>query len=150
MIQLTRTGLNARTSWLVLGCALLGASGCVYRMNIQQGNFLDGKAVAQLQTGMTRAQVRYLLGTPMVPEAFDNERWDYLYYLKIGRLHRAQQRRVTVYFATDKVARIEKEGAPAANEQADAVAQRRRASLWHRLIRRADDGPAPVALPSDR
>ena len=43
-------------------------TGCVYRMNIQQGNYLDGKTVDQLKVGMTRSQVRYLLGTPMVPE----------------------------------------------------------------------------------
>ena len=45
------------------------ASGCVYRMDIQQGNYLEGKTVDQLQVGMTRSQVRYLLGTPMVPDA---------------------------------------------------------------------------------
>ena len=42
-------------------------SGCVYRMNIQQGNYLEGRTVDQLQVGMTRSQVRFLLGTPMVP-----------------------------------------------------------------------------------
>ena len=61
-------------------------SGCVYRMNIQQGNYLEGRTVDQLQVGMTRSQVRFLLGTPMVPDAFDKERWDYLYYFKKGRL----------------------------------------------------------------
>src|SRR5437899_3045049 len=43
--------------------------GCVYRMNIQQGNYLEGKTVDQLQAGMTRSQVRYLLGTPKMPAA---------------------------------------------------------------------------------
>ena len=56
--------------------AVVGA-GCVYRINIQQGNYLDPKAVEQLSVGMTRSQVRYLLGTPMVPNAFDTDRWDY-------------------------------------------------------------------------
>src|SRR5437667_461809 len=59
--------------------------GCVYRMNIQQGNYLEGKTVDQLQFGMTRSQVRYLLGTPMVPAVFDKDRWDYVYYFKRGR-----------------------------------------------------------------
>src|SRR5438270_1729326 len=47
--------------------------GCVYRMNIQQGNYLEGKTVDQLQSGMTRSQVRYLLGTPMVPAVLDRK-----------------------------------------------------------------------------
>ena len=59
---------------------------------------------------MTRAQVRYLLGTPMVPNTFDSDRWDYLYYLKKGRIRAPVHRRLTVYFADDKVSRVEKQG----------------------------------------
>ncbi|HEV7715300.1 MAG TPA: outer membrane protein assembly factor BamE, partial [Steroidobacteraceae bacterium] len=85
------------TTLVALGaCTLL--PGCVYRMNIQQGNFLEPRAVSQLQVGMTRSQVRYLLGTPMVPDAFDKDRWDYLYYFKKGRLKAPQQRHLIVYF----------------------------------------------------
>jgi outer membrane protein assembly factor BamE len=84
------------------------ASGCVYRMNIQQGNYLEPRAVEQLQLGMTRSQVRYLLGTPMIPDAFDSDRWDYLYYRKQGRLKSPEQRHLTVYFDGDKVARIDR------------------------------------------
>ena len=93
---------------------LLGSSGCVYRMTVQQGNFLDPKQVAQLQNGMTRSQVRFLLGTPMLPDAFDRDRWDYLYYQKVGRLKKPDQRRLTVFFDEDKVARIENVGTPLA------------------------------------
>lgn len=93
----------------VLAIALSGlAGGCVYRMTIQQGNYLDPDAVAKLQEGMTRSQVRFLLGTPMVPDAFDENRWDYLYYLKRGRIQEPERRRLTVWFEDDKVARIEK------------------------------------------
>jgi len=97
-------------SLLVAGlalCAVSALSGCVYRMNIQQGNYLEPRAVAQLQVGMTRSQVRYLLGTPMVPDAFDNDRWDYLYYLKRGRLSAPEQRHLIVYFKDDKVSRVD-------------------------------------------
>ena len=55
-------------------------------MPIQQGNYLDPAAIAQVKAGMTHSQVRYLLGTPMVPGGFDNSRWDYDYYLKTRRL----------------------------------------------------------------
>ncbi len=108
---------------LVLAVAAAGTSGCVYRMNIQQGNFLENRLVEQLKVGMTRSQVRYLLGTPMVPDAFDKDRWDYLYYYKRGRLTAAEQRLLTVYFEDEKVARIDHhgtEGAPAQQAAAPA------------------------------
>jgi outer membrane protein assembly factor BamE len=92
-----------------LGVAVL-LSGCVYRMNIQQGNYLEPRAVSQLQVGMTRSQVRYLLGTPMVPDAFDRDRWDYLYYLKKGRLRAPEQRHLIVYFQDDKVSKFDNSG----------------------------------------
>ena len=57
---------------------------------------------------MTRSQVRYLLGTPMVADSFNKERWDYIYYLKVGRTRHVDSRRVTVWFDGDKVARLEK------------------------------------------
>jgi outer membrane protein assembly factor BamE len=101
---------GART--LVLLMSLAATSGCVYRMNIQQGNFLEARTVNQLQQGMTRSQVRYLLGTPMVPDAFDKERWDYLYYFKKGRLHKPEQRHLIVYFKEDKVDKFERNNVP--------------------------------------
>lgn len=99
---------------------LMPLSGCVYRMNIQQGNFLEKRVIGQLQVGMTRSQVRYLLGTPMVPTTFDTDRWDYLYYLKKGRIHRPQQYLLTVYFQNDKVARIDNHGKPAIDSEPTA------------------------------
>ena len=87
-------------------------SGCVYRMNIQQGNYLEGRTVDQLQVGMTRSQVRYLLGTPMVPDAFDKERWDYLYYFKKGRWKRPEERHLIVWFKEEKVDRYERNNVP--------------------------------------
>ncbi|HEY1491622.1 MAG TPA: outer membrane protein assembly factor BamE [Steroidobacteraceae bacterium] len=79
------------------------AAGCVFRPDIQQGNYLESKTVDQLQVGMTRTQVRYLLGTPMVPNVFDKDRWDYLFYFRHGR-HPYTQRQVIVHFKEDKVA----------------------------------------------
>jgi outer membrane protein assembly factor BamE len=84
------------------------ASACVYRINIQQGNYLDQAAVDQVKDGMTRSQVRYLLGTPMVADSFNKERWDYIYYLKKGRSRHVDSRRVTVYFDGEKVAKLDK------------------------------------------
>ncbi len=107
---------------LGLGVSLL-ASGCVYRINIQQGNFLDQAAVEQVKAGMTRSQVRYLLGTPLASDPFNKERWDYIYYLKKGRTRHVDSRRVTVYFDGEKVARLDKPSAEVAAEQDKSAAQ---------------------------
>jgi outer membrane protein assembly factor BamE len=90
--------------------ALLPTGGCVYRMAVQQGNYLDARQVTQVQVGMTRAQVRFLLGTPMLPDAFDTNRWDYLYTLQVRALKKPLRQRLTVFFEGDKVARIENVG----------------------------------------
>jgi outer membrane protein assembly factor BamE len=91
---------------LALLTACLGLTGCVYRMAIQQGNYLDGKDVSKLKVGMTRSQVRYLLGTPMVEDVFNQSRWDYVYYYKRGYVRRPLESRVIVYFNGDKVQRL--------------------------------------------
>jgi outer membrane protein assembly factor BamE len=109
---------------LAMACGFgLLASACVYRINIQQGNFLDQAAVEQVKPGMTRSQVRYLLGTPMVADSFNRERWDYIYYLKKGRTRHVDSRRVTVYFDGEKVARLDKPSAAVAAEQAASAAK---------------------------
>jgi len=100
---------------------LILTSACVYRINIQQGNYLDQAAVNQVQPGMTRSQVHYLLGTPMVADSFNKERWDYVYYLRKGRTRHVDERRVTVYFEGDKVVRLDK--------PSDALAAAQDASL---------------------
>jgi len=98
----------ARPRLLILAAlaACIGLTGCVYRMDIQQGNYLDGKAVSQLKVGMTRSQVRYILGTPMIEDIFDTDRWDYIYYYKRGYVRKPIESRVIVYFTGDKVQRL--------------------------------------------
>ena len=98
---------------------VLGTTACVYQMPIQQGNYPDAAALSQVRSGMTRAQVRYLLGTPQVPGAFDNDRWDYDYYLKVGHGTKPRRARATVYFRNDLVDRIDSDVKPA---PAEAVA----------------------------
>jgi outer membrane protein assembly factor BamE len=99
----------------VAGCALLavamlGAGGCVYRIDIQQGNFLEPKDIDRVAVGMTRIQVRALLGTPMVADPFEGWRWDYVYYLKKGRWKQPEQRHFIVFFEADKVTKINRSG----------------------------------------
>ncbi len=82
-------------------------SGCVYRMDIQQGNLLDAEQVDQLEVGMTRSQVRFLLGTPMVIDSFDADRWDYVYSLRRGHEREVTKRHLVVWFDGDAVTRVE-------------------------------------------
>ena len=90
-----------------LAIAALLVTGCVYRMDVQQGNLLDREQVEQLEVGMTRSQVRFLLGTPMVIDSFDADRWDYVYSLRRGHERQVTRRHLVVWFDGDKVTRIE-------------------------------------------
>ena len=96
-----------RLAAAVLAMVLL--AGCVHRIDIQQGNFLDTEDIDRIAVGMTRVQVRSLLGTPMVADPFQSTRWDYVYYLKKGRWQKPEWRHFIVFFdSTDKVAKIER------------------------------------------
>ena len=102
---------------LVLACALLGACAnsdgerrfrllpAVFKFPIQQGNIVTQDMIDKLQPGMTRAQVRFVMGTPLVADTFDQNRWDYLYMLKqpSGKQLREQ---VTIYFEGDHLVGI--------------------------------------------
>ncbi len=100
--------LFLRPRLTLIAVTLVLASGCIYRMPVQQGNFLEEKELKQVQIGMTRTQVRYLLGTPMVADPFQNSRWDYVFTLKQGSISKAQRRHFVVHFADDKVVKLER------------------------------------------
>ena len=92
-----------------VGGLAAGLAACVYRVDVQQGNLLDDKDVDAVEPGMTRSQVRFLLGTPMVEDSFHQDRWDYVYYLHKGRSGREEKRWLIVTFADDKVMEIRKD-----------------------------------------
>jgi outer membrane protein assembly factor BamE len=107
---------------LLAAAALLG--GCVYRPDIQQGNLLSVKDVEQVQVGMTRSQVRFLLGTPMVSDPFAPHRWDYVYRMAFGRRNRmVDSAHFVVFFEGDTVVRVEMRDTPAASRPAPADLQ---------------------------
>ena len=91
--------------FLTILCLAL-ASGCVYRANISQGNLIKQKDLDQATLGMTKSQVRFLLGTPMIDDPFKRNRWDYVYYVTIGRNSAVQKRWVSILFQDDKVTEI--------------------------------------------
>lgn len=76
-----------------------------YRVDVRQGNYVSQEMVAQLRPGMTREQVRFALGTPLVADMFHADRWDYVYRFQPGRGD-VQLRRLVVFFEDDKLARV--------------------------------------------
>ena len=81
-----------------------------YRIDIQQGNNVSPEAVAQLKLGMSREQVRALLGTPLLTDIFHGDRWDYVYFREQSDGAR-EQRKLAVHFDGGKLARIDGGGA---------------------------------------
>lgn len=94
--------------FLFLSASLL-ASGCVYQAALSQGNLLDQEDIDQVEVGMTRGQIRFLLGTPMIDDPFHEDRWDYIYFLRIGREKAAFKRWVSIIFDDDNVVEIRKD-----------------------------------------
>jgi outer membrane protein assembly factor BamE len=89
---------------LLAGCSSVPS--LPYKIEIQQGNVITHEMMEKLKPGMTRAQVRYVLGSPMISDAFHDNRWDYVYRLEQeGRL--IEQHRITVFFENDRLTHTE-------------------------------------------
>ncbi len=77
----------------------------VYKMTVQQGNIITQEMVSSLELGMTKRQVNFVLGTPLLTDFFHSNRWDYIYTVKRGR-QPMEQRNLTLFFQDDKLTRI--------------------------------------------
>ena len=89
---------------LLAGCSSIPS--LPYKIDIQQGNVVTHEMMEKLKSGMTRAQVRFVLGSPMISDAFHGNRWDYVYRLEqAGRL--IEQQRITVFFEDDRMTHTE-------------------------------------------
>uniref|UniRef100_UPI00333FCECC outer membrane protein assembly factor BamE n=1 Tax=Pseudomonas sp. TaxID=306 RepID=UPI00333FCECC len=90
------------TSFTFVG--LLALAGCsfpgVYKIDIQQGNVVTQDMIDQLKPGMTRRQVRFIMGNPLITDTFHASRWDYLYSIQPGGRQRYQER-VSLMFGSD-------------------------------------------------
>ncbi len=96
-----------------------------YRIDIQQGNVITQDMVAQLKPGLSKEQVRYILGSPMLLDVFHADRWDYVYTMKKGSSDIVENRRFSVFFAESKLQRVAGDvvAAAAAEAKGEAVAQ---------------------------
>jgi outer membrane protein assembly factor BamE len=96
---------------VILGVVMLGVSACsvidplVYKINIPQGNYLEQRDVDGLRVGMTREQVEFVLGSPVLENSFRDDRWVYMYRLEPGRGD-VVTRELTVNFEGDLLASI--------------------------------------------
>lgn len=90
-----------------------------HKVEVQQGNFVTQDMVAKLRPGMTKSQVRFALGTPLLADPFHQDRWDYVYRLRESGVL-VQSRTITVVFVDDKLQRVEGDVVAAAPQPAGA------------------------------
>ncbi len=133
-----RAGLTVGVLAVVLSACGSTNWGFPYRPDVQQGNWITAEQVAQLQQGMTREQVRFILGTPTLQDVFRTNRWDYPYFNKPG-YGEEQDRKFTVWFEGDTLVRWEGDEQP--NRQPFQKADTGMTDLG------ADDGDTPAAAP---
>lgn len=108
-----------------------------YRIDVRQGNFVDQEMVARLKRGMTREQVRFALGTPLVVDPFHPDRWDYVYRFQPGD-GEPTQRVLNVFFVADRLDRVEGD-IQSGDAQAQAAASRSEHSRVVEIAPAAED-----------
>jgi len=101
-----RQTMRKRLISICILLVLVATGGCVYQASLSQGNVIKQEDLDQVEVGMTRSQVRFLLGTPMIEDPFHENRWDYVYFMKIGRDDAIFERWVSVFFDAEKVSEI--------------------------------------------
>jgi outer membrane protein assembly factor BamE len=94
---------------ITIAILTLALAGCAHKIEIQQGNVVTQAQLEQLHTGMDRRQVRALLGSPLLNDAFHPDRWDYYYSVSRGT-ELKKRHRLTLFFNGEQLSRIEKEG----------------------------------------
>lgn len=93
-----------RIAIIVAALTLSACSSWVFRYDIPQGNYLDKKSIDKLQVDMTKEQVKYILGSPVVQDAFNDDTWNYIYRLKSGRDEKFNtQKKLVIKFVNDRV-----------------------------------------------
>jgi outer membrane protein assembly factor BamE len=97
---------------LLTGCGLPRALGIApYKIEVQQGNFISQEMTAQLKEGMSKDQVRQIMGTPLLIDIFHAERWDYVYSRQTSDGKR-EKRRMAIFFQDGKLARVDGDAMP--------------------------------------
>ncbi len=116
LFRLARTALVVA---IISGCSTVPRIINEYKIDVQQGNVLTQEMVSQLRPGLSKDQVRFVLGTPVLMDMFHANRWDYVYRLRRGNTSEVEMRKFSVFFdANDKLVRVS--GDVTAAQAADA------------------------------
>ena len=135
--------MNTKTMrYVSLLAAIMLLSGCltVYKLEIQQGNIMTQEMIDKLKPGLTRSQVRYVLGTPLVTDPFHPDRWDYYYYLRRSNEPTGESRHLTVIFKNDLLVTV----------QGDTRIKTDKPPAAEPSVKPADTQPAPAAQTDSR
>lgn len=114
-----RSILAATAASLLVSCGTTGLSTpklAAYRMEIQQGNFVSQEMVSQLKPGMSKDQVRFVMGTPLISDSFHADRWDYVFRRQKANSKELEQRNLAVFFEDGKLKRVDGDVTPTAPE----------------------------------
>lgn len=138
--------LAAIAALLLASCGSVGLPALdikPYRMEIQQGNFVSPEMVARLKPGMSKDQVRFVLGTPLITDSFHADRWDYVFRRQLVNSTELEQRKIAVFFEDGKLKRFQGDILPANN--ADAAAQ-----ALSKPLAQADSAAPEPAKPQEK
>jgi outer membrane protein assembly factor BamE len=134
------TSVSVAPSWILALAGLATVGGCSsfdrvsesivapitpYKVEVVQGNFVSREQVEALKPGMSRQQVRDILGTPLVTSVFRNDRWDYVFTLKRQGVPQ-QSRKLTVFFKGEGLDRVEGDPMPSEAEFVATLDNRRK------------------------
>ena len=112
-----------RFSWLVFVCAIVGCSISmprVHKVAVQQGNILNQPMIDKLKPGMTRAQVAYIMGRPVMINTFDPDRWDYVFTIEVpGQFN--ESTRMSLFFENDVLTHFSGDMAPSTEKSGDSA-----------------------------
>lgn len=96
-----------KSVFILLTFASLSLSSCTsYKMDIQQGNVVEQETISQITQGMSRSQVKSILGTALMQDDFHSNRWDYVFYLKKPGRKKPELKSVAIIFKGDAVSQI--------------------------------------------
>ena len=118
-----------------------------YKVTIQQGNAITQDMVTKLRPGMSKSQVRFILGTPPITDMFHVNRWDYVYILRQGREVR-EERKLTLFFENDLLARVAGDVAPTTVDDKQAEAAKPAKAATEIVLDKLDPNAPPIP-PSD-
>jgi len=134
---------------ILSGCSSVPRLVTEYRIDVQQGNVLTQEMVSQLRPGLSKDQVRFILGTPMLTDMFHADRWDYVYRLQKGRTGEVETRKFSTFFdAEGKLLRVA--GDVAAVQASDQAAAPEARSRVIDLGSLPEGGATPLPPPDEK